>query len=362
MKKSILGLFLMLVSITAFAQQPVITFTEKEHDFGQIAEEGGRVTTIFEFKNEGQEPLVISNVRASCGCTTPTWTRTPIEPGKTGTISVTYNPSGRPGRFQKSITITSNTTTPTTKLYIKGEVIPKNAEPADKYPVTMGDLRLVSRSINYNNVLNDQNVTRSIEYANLTDHEVTVEVVQNSKDDALTVITTLTRVQPNETGQLKVNFNAAASKEFGTVHSHLYLVVNGKRILTDEYKINVQATVVENFSNLTAEERQMSPIFEMNNRRVDFGVVKAGTKHSKTLELTNAGTNPLLIRKVTCRNGGTTLSVKAPKSVKGGKSGALTLLLNTVGLQPASYTRQVEIITNDPNRSRVYLTVTWRVE
>ncbi len=362
MKKTILGLVLMLVSVVTFAQQPVITFAEKEHDFGKIAEDGGKVTHVFEFKNEGQEPLVISNVKASCGCTTPTWTRTPIEPGKTGNITVTYNPSGRPGRFQKSITITSNATTPTTKLYIKGEVIPKNAEPADMYPVAMGDLRLESKTINYNNVLNDQNVTRSIEYANLTDHDITVEVVQNSKDDFITTVNTLTTLKPNETGQLKVNFNAATCDEFGTVRRDLYVVVNGKRTLTDEYKISLQATVVENFSHLTPEERQQAPIFEFDNRKIDFGVVKAEEKHSKQLELKNVGVNPLLIHKVSCRNGGASMTVKAPKSIKGGKTGQLTLDLNTASLNPATYTRQVEIITNDPKRSRVYLTVTWRVE
>ncbi len=100
----------MLMAGLLFAQQPVITFTKVEHDFGRINEADGRVSTVFEFKNEGMEPLVLSNVRASCGCTTPTWTKTPIEPGQTGAITVTDIPHGRPGRFQKTITVTSKAT------------------------------------------------------------------------------------------------------------------------------------------------------------------------------------------------------------------------------------------------------------
>ena len=86
MKKMIL-FAAMLLSMTAMAQTPVITFEKTTHDFGKINEADGRVTTIFEFKNEGMVPLVLSNVRASCGCTTPKWTREPIEPGANGQIT-----------------------------------------------------------------------------------------------------------------------------------------------------------------------------------------------------------------------------------------------------------------------------------
>ena len=148
MKKMIL-MAAMLVSIAAMAQEPVITFSKTTHDFGKINEADGRVTTIFEFTNEGMVPLVLTNVKASCGCTTPKWTHEPIEPGAKGNITVTYNPNGRPGRFQKTITVTSNATEATTKLYIKGEVIPKPVSTTDQYPVQMGELRLKKKSLNF---------------------------------------------------------------------------------------------------------------------------------------------------------------------------------------------------------------------
>ena len=138
-----------LVAVAMMAQQAVITFEKTDHDFGKINEADGRVTTVFTFKNEGMEPLVLSNVRASCGCTTPKWPRQPIEPGQTGEITVTYNPNGRPGRFNKTVTITSNATEPTTRVTIKGEVIPKPAKPVDKYPVKMGELSLKQKEVNF---------------------------------------------------------------------------------------------------------------------------------------------------------------------------------------------------------------------
>ena len=91
MKKILSTLSLALVAVAMMAQQPVITFEKTEHDFGKINEGDGRVTTIFTFKNEGMSALVLSNVKASCGCTTPNWPKEPINPGETGQITVTYN-------------------------------------------------------------------------------------------------------------------------------------------------------------------------------------------------------------------------------------------------------------------------------
>ncbi len=362
MKKTFLMSMMLLVGIVAFAQQPVITFTETEHDFGQIKESDGKVSTVFTFKNEGMEPLVLSNVRASCGCTTPTWTKTPIEPGETGTITVTYNPAGRPGRFTKSITITSNATSATVKLYIKGEVIPKEAKPEDKYPKQMGGLHVSKQEIHFGNVQNTKNVTRSLEYANFTDKPITVTIYQKDHADYLVPVLTLTTIQPKQSGSLKIHFDATKCKELGAVNTALYIVVNGKRVVSDDYKVTIHANVVEDFSHLTPEERQQAPIFDISSRKVDFGVVKANGKYTQELILKNAGVNPLLIHKVVCRNT-TNLTAKVTKTnIKSGKTANLTLALDTHDMKPANYARQVEIITNDPNRPRLFLTITWKVE
>ena len=92
MKKfSLIFLFALLLGSVAFAQQkPEMTFARTEHNFGTIKEELGAVTTQFEFTNTGKSPLIIQRVSASCGCTTPSYTREPVLPGKKGTISAKY--------------------------------------------------------------------------------------------------------------------------------------------------------------------------------------------------------------------------------------------------------------------------------
>ena len=100
---------------------PKITFNEQEHNYGTL-KKGGDGNCEFLFTNEGNEPLILSNVKASCGCTVPTWTKEPIMPGKTGSIKVRYN-TNNVGGFTKTITVTCNAiNAPRTTLKIKGKV------------------------------------------------------------------------------------------------------------------------------------------------------------------------------------------------------------------------------------------------
>lgn len=135
MKKAGLITLLILFTFTALkAQQklvldtvnvPKIKFDIVNYDFGKIKEQDGKVTYTFKFFNTGKKPLVITRVLASCGCTTPEWTKEPISAGKSGVVTVTYNPAHRPGVFNKTITIYSNIPNGNTVLSIKGEVIPQ---------------------------------------------------------------------------------------------------------------------------------------------------------------------------------------------------------------------------------------------
>lgn len=85
----------------------------------------GAVTTQFEFTNTGKSPVIIKRVSASCGCTTPSYTREPVLPGKKGVISAKYSTVARPGTFNKTITVYTNVPDTVYVLTIKGNVVPK---------------------------------------------------------------------------------------------------------------------------------------------------------------------------------------------------------------------------------------------
>lgn len=364
MRKIFSTLSLALVAVAMMAQQPVITFEKTEHDFGKINEADGRVTTVFKFKNEGMEPLVINNVRASCGCTTPKWTREPIEPGQTGDITVTYNPNGRPGRFQKTVTITSNATEATKRVFIKGEVIPKPAKPVNQYAVQMGELSLKSKNINFGTIKKGANATQEIEYANLTDKDITVELATSDHDIFLLSQVTLGVVKPHQTGKFVFIFDSKACNQYGPVDVYAYVVVSGKKQISDEYKITMKADIAEDFSTLTPEQRQQAPIFSMATQ-YDLGTVAAGKKLKSTISIKNSGTNPLAIRRVYSTDAN--VHCIAPKAIKASaKAGAIKVEINTLEngkpMEPGKYARQIQVITNDPNHPRHTATITWTVQ
>jgi hypothetical protein len=146
--KKLLPLLLMFLFSTPFfagaqAQKsdgPQMAFQEESHDFGTI-KEGVIAEYTFKFTNTGTQPLVLMDVRPSCGCTTPDWSKEPVQPGKTGVIKVKYNSAGRPGKFNKSITITSNIPNETKVLFISGSVTPTqdNATDPNLSPVRIGN-------------------------------------------------------------------------------------------------------------------------------------------------------------------------------------------------------------------------------
>ena len=98
-------------------------FAQKTFDFGVIKEKGGPVTHEFEFTNEGDGNLLILKASAECGCTRPEYPEKPIAPGKKGKLKVTYNPLGRPGGFDKVVTVTMNGEPRKVRLKIRGTVV-----------------------------------------------------------------------------------------------------------------------------------------------------------------------------------------------------------------------------------------------
>ena len=137
--KNVITLFLsiFLISAASFGQtqETGMKFKEETHNFGKIPQ-GIPVNTVFTFTNYSKEPIVLTNVKASCGCTTPEWTKTPVMPGQKGTITVQYNAASM-GAFRKSMTVNykvGDGEDHTINLFIEGEVIPKSdveGAPAD---------------------------------------------------------------------------------------------------------------------------------------------------------------------------------------------------------------------------------------
>lgn len=127
--KKLISLFVVFFALVVVgqAQKGVIAFKETTFNFGKI-EQGKPVTHVFEFTNKGADPIIVTNATASCGCTTPTYTKEPVMPNKVGSISATFN-AGVMGPFNKPVTVFSNAEGGSVQVTLTGEVVAA-AEPA----------------------------------------------------------------------------------------------------------------------------------------------------------------------------------------------------------------------------------------
>jgi len=124
---SMILFFAVAINVKAQSQDStlVIKFENTVHDYGTI-EQGADGAFEFKFTNEGKTPLILNNVRSSCGCTVPSWTKEPVQPGSGGSIKVVYNTASI-GAFNKSVTVNSNAVNSTVLLQIKGNVVQKSS-------------------------------------------------------------------------------------------------------------------------------------------------------------------------------------------------------------------------------------------
>ena len=109
---------------------PVLKFAEAEFDFGAIAADT-KVQHTFTFTNTGKSPLLIADATASCGCTTPSWTKEPVAPGAQGKLEVQFDSRGKRGIISKQVAVRANTQPGITTILIKGNVLDAAAKPAN---------------------------------------------------------------------------------------------------------------------------------------------------------------------------------------------------------------------------------------
>lgn len=327
---------------------------EQVYNFGSIQEADGPVAHVFTIRNTGDGPLVIARVTASCGCTRPEWTKSPIAPGKTGEVKITYNPKGRPGPFYKTISIYSNGKRGRFSLGIKGNVIPKEAQPVVSYPYNIGALKVEKKKVSYNTIRQEETLGEKIHILNKGDEPLTVRIGETA--DFLAVVNATPRLDADKTGEISILFDASKLKRKGRVTTEIPITVlkEGESKGTKS-TISVSANVIDDFSKLSASEKAKAPLAQLSGTVLDFGKLPekssifplVGGKVSGTIDITNAGKSPLFIYSATCDN--------ELVNVSGGKReikpGATTTLKVTI--RPKEIQTQLEatiyIVCNDPN-------------
>lgn len=349
----ILAAVMQSVTAQSFAE---ISFENMDCNFGKIKEEAGPATYNFKFTNTGKIPLVIQAVQASCGCTTPEWSKEPILPGKTGFIKVSYNPERRPGVFTKSITVNANVQKSPYVLTITGEVIPKTLGVEELYPVDFGSIRLKSGELSFVKIKDNEIKTDTLHFYNPDTSPLSV----NFKiiPPFISIKTIPAVIQPKSKGFFLITFDANKKPSYGYVMNRIYLSFNGEQKY--ENAIKISAIIEEDFSKLSASDLANGPRIEYNSRTFDFGEIQEGKKAEYTFKISNKGKKALILRSVTascdCTAGQPTSNIIEP-----GKETEMKVSFDSngkVGMQ----NKIITVISNDPSHATTILRVTGTVK
>jgi hypothetical protein len=319
MKKSLILCFLVLFALKTMAQEGgSITFEKTSHDFGTIKEEAGSVSYEFKFTNTGKVPIIISNVKASCGCTTPGWTKEPVMPGQTGFIKALYNTTNRPGQFNKTLTVTANTEPSSSTLFITGTVTPKVKSPEEEFPKKIGNARFGSDIFDFGAITNKDVVVREFAVYNSGSTPLVFSAPQGPKH--MQVVITPATIGPLQKGMVKITYDPKKKNDLGPVSDKLTLVTN--EAAENKKMITVKADINEFYGPLSAEQLALAPKLDFTAQWTDLGTVKPKSVTTAYVEFTNTGKQDLLIKKV--RTTGSNLAGQVEKAtVKPGAKGRI---------------------------------------
>jgi len=359
MKKYLIAIAICTLGLAiANAQQmgPNISWSESTFNFGDVKEDGGKVTHKFTFTNTGNEPLVITNVRPSCGCTSSDYTKQPISPGGKGYVSASFDPKRRVGKNSKSITVTTNAKPPTTTLRFTVNVLAKPKTIEDDYPRTLGDLRLKTNHLALMKVKTGEIKDGDLEVVNTTDTILNITFRNVPSHIEITAVPNV--LKPKMKGKFIVKYNAAKKNDYGFLMDRITVAINGNTN-NNRNKVSVSATIEEDFSKLTSEQRANGPMVQFDSKTFNFGTIEQGESREHVFVLTNTGKSDLIIRKIKASCGCTV--VKPSKMViKPGENADLKAIFNSKG-KKNKQNKSITVITNSPENSQVVLRVSGMV-
>ena len=332
-----------------------VEFDKTVHDFGDVSISDGPLSCTFTVKNIGKEPIAIYEVVTSCGCTDASWTREPLQPGKTGTISATYKNEDGPVPFDKTLTVYIAGVGKPVILRLRGVVHDKKKSVAELYGVEkLGALGLKSLKYKVSNILQGESSADEAKVANLGKQPLKVTFTDVSPN--LTISVDPQTIAPGSTASLR--FSVKSAPDVWGLHTYdATPVLNGKKA---SRAITVSALTRGNFASWSADQRKNSAQCIFDESTLSFGTVKAGTPVQLAFSFTNKGKSALRIYSVDADAEGVTATL--PGETAAQKKGSIPVKLDTSSLPKGETVIMLTLTTNCPARPVINLFLTGLVK
>lgn len=338
-------LFLILCVAVILPASGAIKWLEKDFDFGTFKELGGPKTGVSRFVNLGPDTISILNVKPSCGCTSVDHTRSLILPGDTARISYTYDPSFRPGKFEKSVRVTLSGGIHQI-IRIRGNVIGTPESLASLYPIEAGQMRLTDHVAPFGETVMGHSPVAFINAYVISPDTIVPALVSDNK--ALTVSPSVAKAGPGDVVTFTLSLDTKAAGVYGPAEFPLH--ADG---LTAEVKAT--AVILPDATTLKIQQQGKSPVLEISDDLLDLGSVGSSPQSAEFI-IKNEGKGPLDILGIYTTTDALKIT-EVPKSVKPGKSAKVKAALDPEYLSPGAQRQKIEILTNDPARTRATVNV-----
>ena len=342
---AVVALLLFCVVFAGYSREG-IEWLSTSYDFGTFKEAEGPQTGCVRMVNHGPEETIINRVKSTCGCTVAEYTDGVIAPGDTAEVRFTYDPTGRPGRFSKSIKVYTGVENTVTTIGLKGMVIGKPESLNSQYPIVSGDLRLSVASLILGDVIKGISRHEFIHAYNQGDKPIILS--WENVPRCLSIGVSSTTIEPGDLATISIYYNSRDDDNYGlNIHSFELLSDDAESVSrqTVEVSVNVKADT----SKLTAEQLKSAPRITIDEKVIELGKVSSDSKIKGKFNIINDGVSVMNVSRIYSFN--KAFSVKRmPKKLKAGKSGVVEFELDVTKLPVGAFNVKVEIVSDDPLR------------
>lgn len=326
-----------------------IVFDHTLYDFGDFKQSDGRKSHVFTFTNKGDKPVIIQTVISSCGCTSSSWTKQPVPPGKSGTVTAVFLNNQGPYPFDKSLSVYTNISQSPHILRIRGTVHAKRIDIGQTHPVNYSGVRMRKNVFELGQVPQGTRKTDSTDILNNT--KTTLRLRIENLSDLGDIVLHPSVLAPGAKGRLLYTIDATRGEQWGNVRGSSRLYVNGKA--TGE-ALTVKGNITLNTRNMTKEEKASAPIPVLSNSAFNFYTVDKGSPVKTLFTLANKGRKTLKIYKIDYSHTG--IKADLPMEIASDSSGIIKISIERPE-DSGEVIYSISLITNAPSRPLINLLV-----
>ncbi|NOT76588.1 MAG: DUF1573 domain-containing protein [Cyclobacteriaceae bacterium] len=292
MKKLLIIVFAIICFEGNTQQVEQIIFREKLFDFGDVDETKGSVNHEFVFTNNSGKSIKIISVDASCGCTTPGWSQNSIAQGATGFIKASFDPKGRPGYFNKTLSVRTSLDNNPVILQIKGQVVDGKPETVTDFHVDDGNLYFKAKSFSFGTVYINR-PSEQKQFPVMNGGTVPIKFISVSAPSYMKVEMPA-ELAPQEKGFIKISYDGKKKNQFGFASDNI-------QITTDDHgyeakSFSVFASLEEYYVSPVGAEATQVPTLFMKEQSIDLGSFRSGRPVNTSMVVINTGKKDLTIK------------------------------------------------------------------